>query len=469
MKILFLFLLVLSLASSGFAAEKQPNIIYIMADDLGWAELGSYGQKKIKTPNLDRLAAEGIRFTQHYTSAPVCAPARFSLMTGKHGGHSYVRSNFEIGEWDSHQGQLPMPEEEVTIAEILKKKGYATGAFGKWGIGQPGSEGDPLKQGFDRFYGYNCQRHAHNLFPEYLIDQGERVPLPGNTATVYGQTYAPAKIADEVIAFVEKHREEPFFLYYPTVIPHLALQVPYNELRPYINEWDETPYVGKSYQPHPTPRAAYAAMISHMDRQIGRLLDKLEDLGLAENTVIFFTSDNGTTFLKEQVDYEFFNSVAHLRGLKGQTYEGGIRVPLIVRWPGRIEAGRVTDHLSAHYDALATIAEIAGAEVGSEHDGISYLPTLLGKEQPEHDFLFWDFAGYGGQVALRQGNWKAIRKDLVKNPDAGLELYDLSKDPSESDDVAGQHPEKVAEFTRLMIESRNEPEIERFRYWKYSE
>ncbi len=468
MKIPLLSFLALSFTAFGLAAEK-PNIIYIMADDLGWAELGSYGQEKIKTPNLDRLAKEGMRFTQHYTSAPVCAPARYSLMTGKHGGHSYVRTNFEVGEWDSHEGQLPMPEGEVTIAEILKKEGYATGAFGKWGIGQPGSEGDPLNQGFDRFYGYNCQRHAHNLFPEYIIDQDKRVPLPGNTATVYGQTYAPSKIAEEAIAFVEKHKEEPFFLYYPTIIPHLALQVPYEELAPYINEWDETPYVGKSYQPHPTPKAAYAAMISHMDMQIGRLLDKLEELGLTENTVVFFTSDNGTTFIKPQVDYEFFESVAHLRGLKGETYEGGIRIPMIVRWPEKIKPGQVTDHISAHYDALATIAEIGGAKVESQHDGISYLPTLVGEKQAEHEFLFWDFAGYGGQVALRQGDWKAVRKGLIKNPGAKLELYHLSKDPSESNDVSTEYPEKVAEFTRLMIESRDEPEIERFRYWKYEE
>lgn len=455
-----------TLASSAIAGTR-PNIIYIMADDLGWAELGSYGQEKIKTPNLDRLAAEGIRFTQHYTSAPVCAPARYSLMTGKHAGHSVVRNNFEIGEWDSHRGQFPMPADEITIAEILKEKGYATGAFGKWGIGEPGSEGDPLKQGFDRFFGYNCQRHAHNLFPEYIVDQGERVPLEGNTATVYGKQYAPQLIADAAIDFVEQHKDEPFFVYYPTIIPHLALQVPYDELAPYINRWDETPYVGKGYQPHPTPKAAYAAMISHMDKQIGRLMDKLEELGLAENTVIFFTSDNGTTFIKPQVDYEFFNSVAGLRGLKGEVYEGGIRVPMIVRWPAKIAAGQTTDHLSAHYDALATIADIAGVSTNAKHDGISYLPTLLGEEQPEHDYLVWDFAGYGAQVALRQGNWKAVMKDLQKNPEAKMELYDLANDPSESKDLAETLPDKVAEMTATLIEARDEPEVEKFRFWKY--
>ena len=463
------FAIFLALMAITFArAEKEsPNIIYIMADDLGWAELGSYGQEKIKTPNLDRLAAEGIRFTQHYTSAPVCAPARYSLMTGKHGGHSVVRNNFEIGEWDSHQGQFPMPTEETTIAELLKTKGYATGAFGKWGIGQPGSEGDPLNQGFDRFYGYNCQRHAHNLFPEYIVDQDKRVPLEGNTATVYGAQYGPQLIADEVLKFVDKNQDDPFFIYYPTIIPHLALQVPYDELTPYINEWEETPYVGKSYQPHPTPRAAYAAMISFMDKQIGRLMDKLEELGLSENTVIFFTSDNGTTMLKDQVDYEFFESVAGLRGLKGEVYEGGIRVPLIVRWPAKIESGRVSDHLSAHYDALATIADIADVEPQGEHDGISYLPALLGEEQTQHEYLFWDFAGYGGQVAMRKGDWKAVLKNLHKNPEATLELYNLSNDPGEESDLASRYPDKAAEFEKAMIEAREEPAEKKFRFWRY--
>ena len=467
MRLFLFFSVVLATSLPAFSQEAKPNIIYIMADDLGWAELGSYGQKKIKTPNLDRMAAEGMRFTQHYTSAPVCAPARFSLMTGKHGGHAYVRNNYEIGEWDTHQGQLPMPDGETTIAEMLKEQGYATGAFGKWGIGRPGSEGDPLNQGFDRFYGYNCQRHAHNLFPEYIIDQGERVTLEGNRAGVYGKTYGPEVIADAVIDFVEENHEEPFFLYYPTVIPHLALQVPYDELTPYINLWDETPYTGKSYQPHPTPRAAYAAMISFMDKQIGRLLDKLEELGVADNTVIFFTSDNGTTMLKDQVDYEFFESVANLRGLKGEVYEGGIRVPLLVRWPGKIEAGSVSDHISAHYDALATISDIVGIEPKQKHDGISYLPTLLGKDQPHHESLFWDFGGYGGQVAMRQGKWKAVLRNLHKEPDAKLELYDLENDLSEENDLAGENPDKVAELLEAMIDARDEPEVERFRFWKY--
>ncbi len=469
--LLFSTLTIIGSALASTSAADQPNVILIMADDLGWAELGSYGQRKIDTPHLDRLAAEGMRFTQHYTSAPVCAPARYSLMTGKHGGHSFIRDNSEVGGWESHDGQLPMPPEDVTIAELLKDKGYATGAFGKWGIGKPGSTGDPLNQGFDRFYGYNCQRHAHNLFPEYLIDQDKRVPLEGNTATVYGKTYGPKMIADAMLQFVDDHADDPFFVYYPTVIPHLALQVPYDELSHYYEkDWDETPYIGKSYQPHPTPKAAYAAMITYMDKQIGRLLDKLEEHGIADNTVIFFTSDNGTTFLKAQVDYEFFDSVSHLRGLKGEVYEGGIRVPMIVRWPGKIKAGTETDHLSIHYDALPTIARIVGdREPKPFSDGISYLPTLLGEKdaQEQHDFLYWDFAGYGGQVAMRQGKWKAMFRNLKKNPKAKMELYDLEDDPSEILDVAIDNPQLVERFTEMMIHEREAPVTDKFRFWQY--
>ncbi|MCB1066501.1 MAG: arylsulfatase, partial [Verrucomicrobiae bacterium] len=392
------------------------------------------------TPNLDQFAAEGMRFTQHYTSAPVCAPARCSLMTGRHGGHSYVRDNAEIGEWDSYRGQMPLKDDLVTIAEVLKAKGYATGAFGKWGLGEPGSEGDPLNQGFDRFFGYNCQRHAHNLFPIYLNDDSEKRILEGNDRGLTGKQYGPQVIADELLKFVRQHKDEPFFVYYPTVLPHLALQVPDAELSAYEGEWTETPYEGKSYLPHPKPRAAYASMISFMDRQVGRVMDLLKELGLDENTLVIFTSDNGTTFLKEQVDFEFFDSVGGLRGLKGEIYEGGIRVPLLARWPGKIAPGTVSDHPSAHYDAMATLAEVAGAELTQAHDGISYLPTLLGTEQKAHEYLAWDFGGYGGQIAIREGDWKALKRNLRKDPDAPLELYNLATDRSETTNVAATHP-----------------------------
>jgi arylsulfatase len=452
---------------SAASATDRPNIIFIMADDLGYSELGSYGQKKIRTPNLDRMAREGMRFTDYYTGSPVCAPARCNLMTGLHGGHAYVRNNHEIGAWETHRGQLPLPDREVTIAEVLKQRGYATGAFGKWGLGEVGSSGDPLKQGFDRFFGYNCQRHAHNLFPKYLVDDAGKRTLPGNTRGLTGETYGPQTIADEMLKFIRDHRDQPFFVYYPTVIPHLALQVPEKELDQYRGNWPETPYKGRSYLPHPTPRAAYAAMITFMDKQIGRLFALLKELKLDENTVVFFTSDNGTTFLKDQVDYEFFNSVDGLNGLKGSVYEGGIRVPMIARWPGKIRPGSITAHLSAHYDALATLADIAGTTPPQPTDGISYLPTLLGRDQPQHEYLFWDFAGYGAQLAVRMGDWKGVKRDLKKNPAAPLEVYNLRTDRNETTNVADRHPDIARRLEAILVEARDEPEFESFRFGRY--
>lgn len=449
------------------SAAKKPNVIYIMADDLGYAELGSYGQKKIKTPHLDQLASEGMRFTQHYTGSPVCASARCSLMTGRHGGHSYIRTNYEVGTWDSYRGQFPLRPDDVTIGEVMKGAGYTTGAFGKWGLGEVGSTGDPLKQGFDRFFGYNCQRHAHNLFPKYLVDDAGKRTLKGNTRGLSGETYGPQVIADEMLKFVRDNKDRPFFVYYPTVIPHLALQVPDQELEQYEGKWKETPYTGKSYLPHPKPRAAYAAMITFMDKQVGRLMALLKELKLDENTVVLFTSDNGTTFLKEQVDFEFFDSVDGLNGLKGSVYEGGIRMPLLARWPGKIKAGSVSSHICSHYDAMATLAEIGGTKPSAVTDGISYLPALRGQKQKKHDYLFWDFAGYGGQLAVRQGIWKAVKRDLKKNPDAPLELYNLKSDRNEQKDLATMKTDIARRMERIMVEGRTIPEIERFRFGKY--
>ncbi|MEN8193210.1 MAG: sulfatase-like hydrolase/transferase, partial [Bacteroidota bacterium] len=330
-KIGILLLLVTFFTSCQKENPTKPNIVLIMADDLGWQELGSYGQTKIETPNIDKLAMEGMRFTQFYAGSAVCAPSRCNIMTGKHGGHAYIRNNGEIKDKVSgiYGGQSPLPSSEPTIAKTLKNTGYTTGCFGKWGLGAVGTTGDPLNQGFDRFFGYNCQRHAHNLYPKYLVSDSINITLKGNTRGVKGETYAPQLIADEMLKFVKENKDKPFFLYYPTVIPHLALQVPDENLKQYQGKWLEEPYEGGSYQPHPTPKACYASMISFMDEQVGRLLSLLEELELEENTIVLFTSDNGTTYLKNQVDYEFFNSVGPLRGLKGSLHEGGIRVPLI--------------------------------------------------------------------------------------------------------------------------------------------
>lgn len=456
---------------SARASGKNPNIIFIMADDLGYKELGCYGQKKIKTPNVDQLAAQGMRFTDYYTGSAVCAPARCNLMTGKHGGHAYIRNNARVGSWNSFRGQLPIPDEAVTAAEVLKKQGYVTGAFGKWGLGEVGSTGDPLKQGFDRFFGYNCQRHAHNLYPNYLVSDKGKVELEGNTRGLTGEKYAPQVIADEMLKYIRENKDRRFFVYYPTVLPHLALQAPQEEIDRYKGKWSETPYKGKSYLPHPTPKSCYAAMISFMDKQVGRIMKLLEELNLEEDTIVFFTSDNGTTHLKTQVDYEFFDSVGELRGLKGSLYEGGIRVPMVVRWPGRIKAGSKTSHIAAHYDIMATLAEIAGAGAPDDSDGTSFVPTLLSKPQMQKkpEYLFWDFTGYGGQLAVRMGRWKGIKRNLRKNPDAPLELYDLETDIGETKNVADKHPAVAARIERIMLEARIRPEVEKFRFGRYSD
>lgn len=453
----------------GGPSGKRPNIIFIMADDLGYKELGCYGQQKIKTPNVDLLASEGMRFTDYYTGSAVCAPARCNLMTGKHGGHAQIRNNSEVGGWDSFRGQLPLTEGTVTVAGLLKQQGYVTGAFGKWGLGEVGSTGDPLKQGFDRFFGYNCQRHAHNLFPNYLVSDAGKVALEGNTRGLTGEKYGPQVIADEMLKFIRENKDRRFFVYYPSVLPHLALQAPREDIDQYKGKWPETPYEGKSYLPHPTPRACYAAMISFLDKQVGRIVKLLKELELEKDTVVFFTSDNGTTYLKEQVDYEFFDSVGPLRGLKGSLYEGGIRVPMVVRWPGRIIAGSKTAHAAVHYDVMATLAEIAGADAPDETDGTSFVPTLLSKprRQKKPEYLFWDFAGYNGQLAVRMGKWKGIKQNVAKNADAPLELYDLEADIGETGNVAAEHPTVAAKIERIMLEARHRPSIERFQFGRY--
>ena len=452
-------------------SPKKPNIVFIMADDLGYRELGCYGQKKIKTPNIDQLAAEGMKFTDFYTGSAVCGPARCNLATGMHGGHAFIRDNHEVGTWESFDGQLPLPAGTETFASVLKQQGYATGAFGKWGLGGVDSTGDPLNMGFDHFVGYNCQRHAHNLYPEFLINDKKKMPLEGNTRGLTGERYAPQVIADHMLDFVRENKDEPFFVYYPTVLPHLALQAPQEDIDEYKGKWPDPPYEGKSYQPHPTPKACYAAMISFMDKQVGRLMALLKELDLDDNTIVFFTSDNGTTYLKGQVDYEFFNSVGDLRGLKGSLYEGGIREPMVVRWPGKIKPGTVTHLPSALYDVKATLADITDAEMTAETDGLSLLPTPVSdpKNQEKHDYLFWDFAGYGGQLAVRMGKWKGIKRKLKKNPDAPLELYDLKKDISEKNNVADKYPEIAEKIEGIMLSARQKTDVPRFQFGKYPE
>lgn len=454
----------------------RPNIVLILADDLGYRELGCYGQTKIRTPHLDQLAAEGLRLTQHYSGNAVCAPSRCVLMTGRDPGHAWIRNNSEM----QPEGQKPIPASEVTIAELLKARGYVTGAFGKWGLGGPGSEGDPLNQGFDRFFGYNCQRHAHSFYPEYLWSNSERIalknnpPVPGHAKLkagddptdsrsyepFKGQDYAPDRIREAALDFITENKERPFFLYYPTTLPHVALHVPDDELKPYLAlGWNDPPFTaaGGGYTPHFTPRAAYAAMISYMDRDVGALLKHLKEQGLEENTIVVFSSDNGTTHLEQEVDHRFFDSVGNLRGLKGSLYEGGVRVPAIVRWPGRVAAGTSSDFVSGFEDWLPTLLEVAGRkeETSEVVNGISLFQLLTTGNQPEREYLYREFPGYGGQQSLRQGRWKAVRQNLETGR-VKTELYDISADVSESQNVAEQNPD-IVESMELRMRDCREP------------
>ena len=464
------------LAQGSYADDPQPpNIVFIMADDLGFSELGAYGQKLIHTPHLDRLASQGVRFTRHYSGSPVCAPSRCVLMTGMHPGHASIRNNSEV----QPEGQKPISDGEWTIAESLQALGFATGAFGKWGLGYPGSEGDPIHQGFDRFFGYNCQRHAHSYYPSYLrsnqqrFDLGNDPPVPGHASLpdnadpldprsydrFKGTDYAPDRIHKQAMNFIRKHQKGPFFLYYATVLPHVALHVPDRHLKSYLSQnWEDPPFTrsnGYGYTPHFTPRAAYAAMISLMDAYVGRLLALLEELDLEKNTLVIFTSDNGTTHLKQEVDYDFFESVAPLRGLKGSLYEGGIRVPLIVRWPGHVTPGSTSNLTTGFEDWLPTLLDLIGSGIPANRhtDGISFAPVLSGNEQMARPFLYREFSGYGGQQAVWMGKWKGLRKNMRRNnnPDPlAIELYDLRADISETTNVARQHPEVVSALATIM-------------------
>lgn len=440
-------------ASAKAKSPKTPNVVLIMADDLGYGELGCYGQKWIKTPRIDELAKQGLRFTQYYSGSPVCAPSRCTLMTGKHTGHAAIRDNRKpkgmekISEefaWET-PGQQPLPASEVTIAELLHAHNYATAAIGKWGLGMVGTPGDPNKQGFDLFYGYLCQEHAHNHYPKFMWRNGKKESLPGNDGTsATGQTFSQDKFVEEALAFLRQPREKPFFLYLPFIIPHLSIQVPEDSLAEYRGKIPEADYVHKGYFKHPMPRAGYAAMITRMDKGVGQILDALDELGLADNTLVIFTSDNGPTYDRlGGSDSDFFNSAGSLRGRKGSVYEGGMRVPFIARWPGRIAAGSETAQVAAHWDVLPTLCDITQADIPQNLDGTSFTSTLFGKgEQKQHEYLYWEFPAYGFQQAIRSGNWKALRSGLDKG-DSQYELYDLAADGIEQHDVAAEHPDIV--------------------------
>jgi len=454
--------------------NDQPNIVYILADDLGYGDIGPFGQKQILTPNLDRMAVEGMRLTQHYSGSPVCAPSRSVLMTGLHTGHTPIRGNLE----HLPIGQSPLPYGVPTIAELLKEAGYRTGAFGKWGLGYPGSEGSPSQQGFDYFFGYNDQRRAHFYYPEFLFREVkgkeiERVTLDGNEVNdnpdrhpgsgppVKRGTYSQDVIAKEALSFIDDHanQETPFFLYMPMNIPHASLTVPQESMEPYLNENGESiflekPFNGGHYTAQPQPRATYAAMVSLLDSYVGMVLDKLQEEGIDKNTLVIFTSDNGPQF-EGGHDPAFFDSNGPLRGGKRDLYEGGIRVPTIAWWPGTVPENTSNDHISAFEDMMPTFAQLAGIAPVPNIDGISMVQTITGSgEQQVHDYLYWEFPAQGGKQAVRKGKWKAVRLDITKNPDAAIELYNLDDDLGEQHNIATEHPNIVEEMTEVMKGAR---------------
>ncbi len=477
---------------------QKPNVIYILADDLGYGELGCFGQEIIETPNIDKLAKSGMRFTQHYSGAPVCAPSRCVLLTGKHSGHAQVRGNDEWRErgnvWDYRamiadstlEGQRPMLEGTETIGTVMQAAGYSTAMFGKWGLGAPHTHSIPTKMGFDHFVGYNCQRLAHTYYPVHLYKNDARIFLGNdtiapNTKLAEGadpnnkesyknynlKNYSCDVMFNELSKFVDDNQNNPFFLYWATPIPHAPLQAPQKWVDYYIEKLgDEKPYLGeKGYFPHQHPRAAYAAMVSYLDENVGRLVQQLKDLGIYDNTLIIFTSDNGATY-NGGTDSQFFNSGGSLKSEygrgKGFTYEGGIRAPMIASWPTKIKSGTESDHISAFWDVLPTLCELVDIEVPTETDGISFLPSLLGDAQVAHDHLYWEFPSYGGQQAVRMGKWKAVRKDIFKG-NMAIELYDLEKDIQEQNNIASEHSELVKQMEEILTDEHVEPRIERFR------
>ncbi len=443
------------------STAKKPNIIFIMADDLGYGDLGCYGQRWIKTPNIDRIRREGMKFTDFYAGSPVCAPSRCTLMTGMHTGHAYIRGNGNPPgrkklrgnpEWP---GQNPIPANTVTIAKLLKKQGYATAAIGKWGLGYHGSQGDATNQGFDLFFGYNCQIQAHNYYPRWLWKNDKKIMLKGNDRGLTGKQYSQDLFIGEALSFIRQNKTKPFFLYLPFTVPHLSLQVPEDSLDQYKGKIPETPYKHRSgYLKNPYPHAAYAAMITRMDKGIGQIMALVKQLGLDDDTIIFFTSDNGPTFERlGGADSTFFDSAGPFRGRKGSVYEGGLRVPMVVRWPGHIKPDSTTHLISALWDVMPTLCDLAHCNCPDNIDGISFAPTLLGRaQQKKHKFLYWEFIAYGGSQAVRMGKWKGVRTGLrKKNTDTSIQLYNLETDKGEQHNVSAQHPDMVRQIKQIML------------------
>lgn len=435
----------------------NPNVIYILADDLGIGDLGCYGQKIIRTPGIDSLAAKGMRFMQHYSGSTVSAPSRCSLLTGKHTGNTSIRGNKAYIHTNGLTYDTPLPAEEITVAEIFKQKNYQTACVGKWGLGGPSSEGHPNNQGFDYFFGYLGQRNAHTFYPQQLFEN--------NTAVVLNKkVYSHDLIMDKAFNFIGENVSKPFFLYLSVTLPHAELVVPDGEMMGYDSKFPETPYIQTTgtYGSQTQPRATYAAMVARLDRDVQRLADLLKEKGILDNTIIIFTSDNGV-HKEGGLDPDFFNSNGPFRGYKRDLYEGGIRTPFIVKWPGVIPKGSVSFHVSAFWDFLPTVAELIGVSTPKNIDGISFLPELTGKaKQKKHKSLYFEFHEGGGKQAIIKGEWKLIRLNANHPNRAKLELYNYHIDSGETANVASQYPEKVKEL-RLLMDSQRTPS----KYWNF--
>jgi arylsulfatase A-like enzyme len=411
--------------------SERPNIIFVLSDDVAQGDLGCYGQEVIQTPHLDRMAEEGTRYLQAYCGTSVCAPSRSSLMTGLHCGHGPVRGNFELAP----EGQLPLPAQTVTIADVLKPAGYATACMGKWGMGFFDSSGSPLKQGFDHFFGYNCQRHAHSYFPSYLYRDDQRIPLPGNNGKTVGETYAQDWIQQDVLDWITAHRDQPFFLFYAVTLPHGRHEI--DDFGIYADKpWTQT-------------QKAYAAQVTRLDHDMGQMIARLKELDLDQRTLIIFSGDNGSSFKPSSEMGKLFKQANNgLRGFKRGLYEGALRQAAIARWPGVVPAGRVSDEPWAFWDILPTAAELAGAKIPDtlQTDGHSLVSFLKGAAAPERDYFYWELHENTPIQAVRLGYWKAVRQGIEKP----IELYDLRTDAGEQHDVAARHPATVAKIAAIM-------------------
>ena len=444
------------------SAQQKPNVVFIIADDLGYGDLSCFGQEKFTTPNIDKLALSGTRFTSTYSGTTVSAPSRASLMTGLHTGHTPIRGNREM----KPEGQFPLPADTYSLFTLFKDAGYTTGAFGKWGLGQPGSVGDPNNQGIDDFFGYNCQLLAHNYYPSHLWHNQTRIEFPDNDNGGFG-TYSQDLIQEYTINFIKKNSDKPFFLFVPTVVPHAELITPEDSIiQHFRGMYPEVPHKGADsgptfrkggYMSQDYPNAMYASMVTRLDNYVGQIIAELKKQGVYENTLIVFTSDNGPHTEGGNMP-DFFNSNGVFRGYKRDLYDGGIKVPTIVSWPNNVPSGEKNDFTYAFWDYLPTFAELLNTDIKHDIDGISVLPTLLAKDgQEEHDYFYFEFQEMGGRQAVVKDNWKLLHQNIrTENPT--FELYNLASDPSENNNIIKLYPEIEKELKTIMKEARTDDE-----------